>query len=348
VDEIDTFLDAGYTEFIDKYMDISLKSNANPRMVFLSATYTTRIRSLMESKFGPKEDLFKVLIDKNTHMNLSNLEHEFLHINSLDKHKPLLDMLKEHQGYIKKANGSTMVFCNSVGSCQALDYYLKENGFNAITLHGDMPSQLRIQSYNRFKNRDVNIMLSTDLGSRGLDFPFVNHVINLDFPKAASDYLHRAGRAGRAGRKGKVSSFYHNRDYNIVKELKFSYENNVPLKIAGSAYAKINKEDFKKKEGDTPQDQAKPKKTPDLKTNKYLPTEYMDFKNQWEKSKEEGKNSRVKGYKKGKDEMRTKLMQAKKKMKMKKGLRTTNSKYIGKLKQSIRRIRKSSASRKKV
>lgn len=51
-------------------------------------------------------------------------------------------------------------------------------------------------------------MISTDLGSRGLDFPFLSHVINYDFPNTASDYLHRAGRTGRAGKKGIVVSFY--------------------------------------------------------------------------------------------------------------------------------------------
>jgi superfamily II DNA/RNA helicase len=53
-------------------------------------------------------------------------------------------------------------------------------------------------------------LITTDLGARGLDFPFVDAIINFDFPKSTSDYLHRAGRAGRAGRKGYVFSLYHN------------------------------------------------------------------------------------------------------------------------------------------
>jgi superfamily II DNA/RNA helicase len=53
--------------------------------------------------------------------------------------------------------------------------------------------------YRRFESREVDILLCTDLGSRGLDFPFVTHVVNFDFPLTNADYLHRAGRAGRAG-----------------------------------------------------------------------------------------------------------------------------------------------------
>ena len=59
-------------------------------------------------------------------------------------------------------------------------------------------------------------MICTDLGSRGLDFPFCSHVINFDFPNTTSDYLHRVGRTGRAGRKGYAYSFYHRKDWNII------------------------------------------------------------------------------------------------------------------------------------
>lgn len=64
-------------------------------------------------------------------------------------------------------------------------------GYDCVTLHGDVPKKLRIQNYERFKRREVPILISSDLGSRGLDFPFVTHVINFDFPKTGSDYLHR-------------------------------------------------------------------------------------------------------------------------------------------------------------
>lgn len=62
-------------------------------------------------------------------------------------------------------------------------------------------------------------MLSTDLGSRGLDFTFLTHVVNFDYPRTNSDYLHRAGRTGRAGRKGKVISLYHSKDLPAIKAL---------------------------------------------------------------------------------------------------------------------------------
>lgn len=89
------------------------------------------------------------------------------------------------------------------------------------------------------------MMVATDLASRGLDMPFVSHVINFDFPKTTSDYLHRAGRAGRAGREGFVFSMYRNKDQAILDEMRLSHEQNEPLKIKGSAYSVTNKEVLK-------------------------------------------------------------------------------------------------------
>ena len=59
-------------------------------------------------------------------------------------------------------------------------------------------------------------MICTDLGSRGLNFPFLTHVINFAIPFGASDYIHRAGRAGRAEKKGFVFSLYRNKDLEII------------------------------------------------------------------------------------------------------------------------------------
>ena len=87
----------------------------------------------------------------------------------------------------------------------------------------------------------MNVLVCTDLASRGLDIPFVSHIINFDFPRSISDYLHRAGRAGRAGRDGFVMSLYRERDMPILQAMKESHDNLEPLKIGGSAFSNRNK-----------------------------------------------------------------------------------------------------------
>jgi superfamily II DNA/RNA helicase len=84
--------------------------------------------------------------------------------------------------------------------------------------------------------------VATDLASRGLDMPFVSHVINFDFPKSTSDYLHRVGRAGRAGRPGFAMSLVREKDHPILEEMRLANEQQLPLKIKGSAYSLKNKE----------------------------------------------------------------------------------------------------------
>lgn len=95
---------------------------------------------------------------------------------------------------------------------------------------------MRSKYFEDFKTRKTDLLVATDLGSRGLDFPFVSHIFNLDFPKTVSDYIHRAGRAGRAGREGYVKSFYRKYDEDIIEQMRRSHENSIPMKIGGSSY----------------------------------------------------------------------------------------------------------------
>ena len=151
-------------------------------------------------------------------MNLSHLNHEFIQIADYDKIKPLTLLMKEFKKYARKHNTSAMVFCNSVMSARAIEHALSEEGYKAVGMHGDIPPRGRERNFEKFKTQEsgVNVLVCTDLASRGLDIPFVSHIINFDFPKSTSDYLHRAGRAGRAGRPGFVMSMYRNKDMPIL------------------------------------------------------------------------------------------------------------------------------------
>ena len=91
-------------------------------------------------------------------------------------------------------------------------------------MHGEIPPIKRRENFDNFREQKTDILVATDLASRGLDFPFVSHVINFDFPRTTSDYLHRAGRAGRAGRPGFVLSLCREKDNEILNELKTSHE----------------------------------------------------------------------------------------------------------------------------
>ena len=173
------------------------------------------MKALAQDFFGEGTDPshnFKELIEKSTHMNLQNLKHEFIHIADYDKIKPLKLLIKEFKKYARKNNTSAIVFCNSVQSARAIEHALSEEGFKTTSMHGDIPPKIRERNFEDFKMQKAEVLVATDLASRGLDIPFVSHIINFDFPKSNSDYLHRAGRAGRAGKHGFVMSLYRERD----------------------------------------------------------------------------------------------------------------------------------------
>ena len=98
---------------------------------------------------------------------------------------------------------NAIVFCNRKRDVEVLLKSLKEHGFNAGALHGDMVQFKRMETLDRFKRGEIDILVASDVAARGLDIVTVSHVFNFDVPHHADDYVHRIGRTGRAGRAGK-------------------------------------------------------------------------------------------------------------------------------------------------
>jgi len=111
-----------------------------------------------------------------------------------------------------------------VNSARAIEHSLAEQGIKSSSLHGEIPPKKRLENYLNFKKRHSNVLVATDLASRGLDMPWVSHITTFDFPKTTTDYLHRAGRAEIAGRQGWVLSLYREKDSAILNEMKISHD----------------------------------------------------------------------------------------------------------------------------
>ena len=245
IDEFDTFLDSGTEKdirsLIEQFLGTSERQGVKKQLVLSTATVTSRMDGILKDYFSEDSD-FKQLIEKKTHQNLSHLKHEFIQLADFDKVKPLKMLVKEFRAYASKNKTSAVIFCNSVQSARAIEHALAEEGEKTACLHGEIPPRMRQRNFERFKDRKADILVATDLASRGLDFPFVSHILNFDFPKSTSDYLHRAGRAGRAGREGYVLSLVRDKDEPIFAEMRTAHDNKEPLKIKGSAYSLKNKE----------------------------------------------------------------------------------------------------------
>jgi ATP-dependent RNA helicase DDX49/DBP8 len=96
---------------------------------------------------------------------------------------------------------------------------LLELGFGVTALHSQMTQAQRISSLARFRARICPLLLTTDIGSRGLDIPEVQMVLNFDVPCCATDYVHRVGRTARAGRGGLALTLATEMDIDLINNI---------------------------------------------------------------------------------------------------------------------------------
>ncbi|XP_025888829.1 ATP-dependent RNA helicase DBP2 isoform X4 [Solanum lycopersicum] len=140
-----------------------------------------------------------------------------------DKIDRLLDLLVEEAAQAEKSGHPfplTIVFVERKTKCDEVAEALTQQGLLATALHGGRSQNEREAALRDFRHGPINILVSTDVASRGLDVTGVAHVINLDLPKTMEDYVHRIGRTGRAGSTGRATSFYTDRDMYLVAQIR--------------------------------------------------------------------------------------------------------------------------------
>lgn len=122
----------------------------------------------------------------------------------------LLDHFKEQ---------STIIFAATCNNALRVTLLLRNLGFRAVCLHGQLSQPKRLGALNKFKSGQRNILVATDVASRGLDIPNVNLVINFDIPSHGKDYIHRVGRTARAGNAGRSVAFVTQYDVEAYQRL---------------------------------------------------------------------------------------------------------------------------------
>ena len=113
---------------------------------------------------------------------------------STRKFNLLLGLLKS------ETPGKTLIFTNMKSTAERLESQLKYNDYNAQQISGDLHQKKRIKVLEQFTEGDIDILIATDVASRGLHVDDITHVINYDVPQDPEDYIHRIGRTARAGR----------------------------------------------------------------------------------------------------------------------------------------------------
>jgi len=113
----------------------------------------------------------------------------------------------------------TLVFVETKKGADSLEEFLDRDGYPVTSIHGDRSQRDREEALRRFRMGHTPILVATAVAARGLDIPHVKHVINFDLPSDIEEYVHRIGRTGRMGNLGTATSFFNEKNRNLVRDL---------------------------------------------------------------------------------------------------------------------------------
>merc|ERR1711972_848449 len=119
---------------------------------------------------------------------------------------------------------AAIIFMDTCLGAQKLAILLRHLGWSSMSLHGQMTQAQRLGALSSFKAREQQILVATDVASRGLDIPAVDLVINFDIPKNSKDYIHRVGRTARAGRAGRAVTMVTQYDIELFQRIEHFLE----------------------------------------------------------------------------------------------------------------------------
>jgi superfamily II DNA/RNA helicase len=216
-DEADQMLDQG---FLPDAQKIVKACPADRQLALFSATVSPAVTQLIEELFSEAE----IIRSEGSHRVVSTLTTTRVTVKD-GKRFPLLERLLG-----KRVEGGTILFVNTREQCDKLAEELEEAGLPCVIYRGEMDKVERRQNLKAFRDGEIDLLVSTDLASRGLDVEHVGRVINYHMPQQMENYLHRVGRTARAGRPGLVVNFITERDEEFT--LKIEKVQSMPKKKA--------------------------------------------------------------------------------------------------------------------
>ncbi|CAP24509.1 Protein CBG03667 [Caenorhabditis briggsae] len=210
LDEADRMLEGQYN---DQLKPIFQSIPEKRQTLLLSATITQNINTL--HKVSTRKPYFFEDKGKDDETTVDRLEQKFVVCPVAVKDAYLVYVVKNYSE--KNPKSSVMIFAQTCRECQALAYMFEGLGFRVGSLHSQIPQKQRLAALSAFRSKTLQVIICTDVASRGLDIPHVDLVVNHNVPQCPKTYIHRVGRSARAGRFGSALSFVTQYDVELLQ-----------------------------------------------------------------------------------------------------------------------------------
>lgn len=206
LDEADEMLNMGFQEDIN---DILSTTPDDKKTWLFSATMPPEVRRIARNYMENPVEL--TMGTKNT--GNVNIEHEYYIVRARDKYAALKRIVDFNPEIF------AVVFCKTKMDTQDVAEHLIKDGYNADSLHGDLSQQQRDKVMQRFRDRNMQLLIATDVAARGIDVNNVTHVINYSLPDEIESYTHRSGRTGRAGKTGVSICIINSKETGKIRQI---------------------------------------------------------------------------------------------------------------------------------
>ncbi|HJV78299.1 MAG TPA: DEAD/DEAH box helicase [Paludibacter sp.] len=206
LDEADEMLNMGFKEDIETILE---RTPDTRRTMLFSATMPKEIANIAKRYMKNYEEI--TVGTKNA--GSENVEHIYYVSQARQRYlvlKRIVDLNPDIYG---------IVFCRTRMETKEVADKLMHDGYNADALHGDLSQAQRDTVMQKFRNRNIQLLVATDVAARGLDVSDLTHVINYNLPDDVEIYTHRSGRTGRANKKGIAVSIIHSKERFKIKDI---------------------------------------------------------------------------------------------------------------------------------
>lgn len=208
IDEADQMIDPGFLPTAQRLMT---KAPAGLQVVLFTATLPQALTKTIQG-FFPKPPVH--IETQGARKLVATLTTRNVNITNGNRVQPLIDVIKE------APDVGTMLFCNTREQLDKVCGWLTGSQIDHVAYRGQMDRTERRNNLLLFRRGEVNVLVTTDLGGRGLDIERVDRVINVHLPTEITNYMHRAGRTARAGQKGTVINLVTQRDQPLLAKLR--------------------------------------------------------------------------------------------------------------------------------